>query len=491
MSASVPNAKVAPSFRFASGLRQYDQKSPSNPQTIRQYDQSISGMGSSVVAPSSPQLTPRMALQSREPTQQQINPLNPTPRRAVILSKAEPPRQETVRPASPMASPRDLQYRDLQFRSGSPLVTFSSRAVRQQSLPTTTSNIQGAMPFVNLATTRQASQPPLPTDYGRMGQVTPEPNYREVITGPIIYDGGRHAVQPQSLQFVEGRGGHMIAEAVLSDSPYENFNSEIELLAPAPAGSSVTLEDMNIAIQGVMQAIEEERAMRANEISDLRREVYQVIHTERETHSREFNDLKSEVSTQHGWFMKEIIRRSVYEARLQNEVDQICKDPQEVSDRFKAVDDQLNALRAAMEPLRAATEMVFAQSQTVAKQELGPEVLNDPRLVELLVASTDSSIRVIQDQIHDLVGQKIEEHLGKIDDASSLFGMVREALSSSRHLKDEMDQVKEVLGPIPSMPLLEALSSPARESPGQYAAQQLDAYGRSPYKIKRREGNGL
>merc|ERR1719183_2609078 len=119
---------------------------------------------------------------------------------------------------------------------------------------------------------------------------------------------------------------------------YENpFNCEIEIRPPRSA-ALVSLEELNIAIQGVMQTIEEERAVRANETSDLRRELYQAIHHERETHSREFNDLKSEVSTQHGWFMKEIIRRSVYEARLQNEVDQISKDPQELSDRFAAID---------------------------------------------------------------------------------------------------------------------------------------------------------
>merc|ERR1719207_409854 len=116
-------------------------------------------------------------------------------------------------------------------------------------------------------------------------------------------------------------------------------------MPPMPA--SCSLQELNIAIQGVMQTIEEERAVRANETSDLRREVYQAIYQERDSYSKELNEMKSEVSTQHGWFMKEIIRRSVYEARLQNEVDQISKDP---------LEEKITALQEQVESLRTATQ---------------------------------------------------------------------------------------------------------------------------------------
>jgi hypothetical protein len=280
------------------------------------------------------------------------------------------------------------------------------------------------------------------------------------VSAPLVYESTH-----QSPKFGDGRGFNGFIEPMLQDpvASYDTgtFVNEMDLrtLSPMPPmPASCSLQELNIAIQGVMQTIEEERAVRANETSDLRREVYQAIYQERDSYSKELNEMKSEVSTQHGWFMKEIIRRSVYEARLQNEVDQISKDPHELTERFASIESQIELLRAAMEPLRAATEEVLAK----AKPQLGPEVLSDPRLVELLVASTDSTLKMMQENLHELVGQKIEEHLGKIDDSSSLFGMVREALSTSRLLKDEMGQVKEVLGQNcqhASMPVLETLTS--------------------------------
>jgi len=314
-----------------------------------------------------------------------------------------------------------------------------------------------------------------------------------VMTGPIIYDGrdghGRERLNV-TAQFGEARGGNVVHEPMLSDpmscSVDHTFNSEMELLAPAPAVGACSLQELNIAIQGVMQTIEEERAVRANETSDLRRELYQAIHQGRDVHSREFEELKNEVSTQHGWFMKEIIRRSVYEARLQNEVDQVCKDPQETADRLTRIDRDLAELRAAMEPLREATEKILSQVNEVAH----PELSSDPRLVELLVASSESTVERIESQLHDLVRQKIEDHLGKVDDSGSLFGMVKESLTTSRRLQDEFHQVKEKMGPIPSMPVLEPMAASDRELSGQLGSpvQDSPAEGNLLRNAIRREG---
>lgn len=369
-------------------------------------------------------------------------------------------------------TPRDVQ------QYCTPRLAYN-RAVRQQSVPIPTTGMTsvqvGTDPNLvqvggegnrsNLVA-RQSSQP-VPR------AVSPTGNYRDIS---VIY---------------ESPVGTNPGNGIRHESA---FNSEMELLQPALV-TSCTSEELNIAIQGVMQTIEEERAVRANEVADLRRELYQMMHQERETHAREFNDLKSEITTQNESFMKEIIRRSEYEARLQNDVEQICKDPeeakQELHDRFASIERELETMRKELgEGLLTAADSVLAVEQVIqqaaVKPQLGPEVLSDPRLVELLVASTDSSIQMIQQQIHELVGQKIEAHLGGVNDATSLFGMVREALTNSRQNSEEIAQVKDILslrtiGTESESNLLDQAQSP-----------QPDPYGdtQTPlHKVKRREGN--
>jgi len=284
--------------------------------------------------------------------------------------------------------------------------------------------------MVNKAT-RQTSQP---------RALTPETHCREIRASLSAVHDSLCASQQGSGSFPAAYS--KIREFVpLAES---SFISEFDFRA-APSTVACSPEELNSAIRRVMHTIEEERAVRSSEIADLRREMYEVIYREREAQAREFKELKSEVATQQSWFTQEIIRRSVYEARLQNEVDQIPKEPQELSRRVSACESELQTLSAAMGPLRVATEQVLQQTQELQTPVLGPEVLSDPRLVELLVSATDTSLRVIQQQIHELVGHKIEEHLGKVDAADSLFGMVREALSGSRHLSDELKQVQEII----------------------------------------------
>lgn len=341
-----------------------------------------------------------------------------SPRRAaIVLAKAEPAQ---IRAGSPQASLHDprRQHTTRQVSGHA----AASQAIRQQSMPMAT----GFTQMVNKAT-RQTSQPPF------AGACTPETNYREVRPSFSGVHDSRSASQQGSGSFPAAYAKFREFAPLVDNS----FISEIDSRA-APATAACSTEELNIAIRGVMQTIEEERAVRSNEMADLRREMYEVIYREREAQAREFKELKSEVATQHSWFTQEIIRRSVYEARLQNEVDQTVKEPQELSSRVSAFESQLESLSAEMGPLRSAM-------QNVQTPVLGPEVLSDPRLVELMVSATDTSLRVIQQQIHEIVGHAIEEHLGKVDDADSLFGMVREALSGSRHLSDELKQVQEVV----------------------------------------------
>jgi len=383
MSASVPNgAKVVQNFRYGGvGLQPHTPRS-GNPLQI--------GMGSSSVP---------------------LGSSATSPRRAVIVTKGE-----ITRPASPQMTPRDVQ------QYCTPRLAYNRQPIRQQSMPPTTPSRQAGTD-INLAT-RQASQQPYSATVPVHTAVSPEANYRDIS---VIYEAPANRMP----------GNRQVGSAT----------SDMDLLPAAPV-ATCSLEELNIAIQGVMQTLEEERAVRANEVSDLRRDLYQALHQERETHSREFNELKSDVTTQQEAFVKEIIRRSVYEARLQNDVEQICKDPQEarkeMNDRFAAIDRELENIRSELvEPLRVLTEQVVAKAD--AKPMLGPEVLSDPRMVELMVASTESSIQMVQQQIHDLVGQKIEAHLGSVNDTTSLFGMVREALTNSRQNADELGQVKDIL----------------------------------------------
>lgn len=403
-----------------------------------------------------------------------------------------------ARAASPAAASRDPSTlvagapTSLRASPGPLRATTKSSVNRQQSVPSKVasppSSCRQTAPVLSASTQRQFSQP---VPNSRLA----EANCRDVRINRL---------QQQPFEALPGAststtvpGVSAATEPNPSESafvgiaptrlqPQDVFNCEMELRAPTNLVADVdavqkpcSWQELEIAIQAVMQAIQAESAMRANEASDLRRELMQAMQRDREINAKEMAELKDEVTTQHGGFMKEIVRRSVFEATLKNEVCEQTKAPGDVNQRLECIDTELATLRDVIESTRMAIEQTvessraaienFERANTLAiarslstgsparlptlgedreTPELGPELDSHSMPVQVPLGASPEKA---QQHLNALIAQRIEEvfgpGFGQPDDFSSLFGMAREALSNSKVNAEELRHVREVLGP--------------------------------------------